>query len=166
MNTAAHSSNRIRFCLEIVEAVRSVWPERSPLFVRVSATDWMKGGWDIDETIELARRLSGLGVDVIDCSSGGMVPHAAIPTAPGYQVPFAERIKRRGRDRDRCRRVDHHTRASQRDHREESSRPGGAGARDAARPVLAASRGARARTADAVASTVPAGSARRHGRRT
>jgi len=86
--------NRIRLCLEIVETVRSVWPEGSPLFVRVSATDWMKGGWDIDETIELARRLSGLGVDVIDCSSGGMVPHAAIPTTPGYQVPFAERIKR------------------------------------------------------------------------
>jgi 2,4-dienoyl-CoA reductase-like NADH-dependent reductase (Old Yellow Enzyme family) len=86
--------NRIRLCLEIVEAVRRVWPERSPLFVRISATDWMKGGWDIDETIELARRLSGLGVDMIDCSSGGTVPHAPIPTTPGYQVPFAERIKR------------------------------------------------------------------------
>jgi 2,4-dienoyl-CoA reductase-like NADH-dependent reductase (Old Yellow Enzyme family) len=86
--------NRIRFCLEIVEAVRSVWPERSPLFVRLSATDWAEGGWDVEQTIELVRRLSGVGVDLIDCSSGGTVPNAAIPTTPGYQVPFAERIKR------------------------------------------------------------------------
>src|SRR5262249_39239806 len=86
--------NRIRFCLEVVEAVRAVWPERSPLFVRLSATDWVEGGWDIEQTVELVRRLSGLGVDLIDCSSGGMVPHATIPTTPGYQVPFAERIKR------------------------------------------------------------------------
>jgi 2,4-dienoyl-CoA reductase-like NADH-dependent reductase (Old Yellow Enzyme family) len=86
--------NRIRFCLEVVEAVRVVWPERSPLFVRLSATDWAEGGWDIEQTVELVRRLSGMGVDLIDCSSGGMVPHATIPTTPGYQVPFAERIKR------------------------------------------------------------------------
>ena len=86
--------NRIRFCLEVVKAVRTVWPERAPLLVRLSATDWADGGWDIEETIELARRLSGLGVDLIDCSSGGMVPHAPIPTTPGYQVPFAERIRR------------------------------------------------------------------------
>ena len=86
--------NRIRLCLEIVEAVRLAWPERSPLFVRVSATDWVEGGWDLSQTIELARRLHGMGVDVIDCSSGGMVPGATIPTTPGYQVPFAEQIKR------------------------------------------------------------------------
>jgi 2,4-dienoyl-CoA reductase-like NADH-dependent reductase (Old Yellow Enzyme family) len=86
--------NRIRFCLEVVEAVRGVWPERSPLFVRLSATDWVEGGWDIEQSVELVRRLSGQGVDLIDCSSGGMVPHATIPTTPGYQVPFAERIKR------------------------------------------------------------------------
>src|SRR5262245_33435403 len=86
--------NRIRFCLEIVEAVRSVWPERSPLFVRLSATDWAEGGWDIEQTVELARRLAGHGVDLIDCSSGGMVPNTPIPATPGYQVPFAERIKR------------------------------------------------------------------------
>ncbi|HEV8233009.1 MAG TPA: oxidoreductase, partial [Gemmatimonadaceae bacterium] len=86
--------NRIRFCLEVIEAVRSAWPERSPLFVRLSATDWVEGGWDIEQTIELARRLSGMGVDVIDCSSGGTVPNATIPTTPGYQVPFAERIRR------------------------------------------------------------------------
>jgi 2,4-dienoyl-CoA reductase-like NADH-dependent reductase (Old Yellow Enzyme family) len=86
--------NRIRLCLEVVEAVRAVWPDGSPLFVRVSATDWAEGGWSVDETVELARRLAGQGVDVLDCSSGGMVPHAQIPTTPGYQVPFAERIRR------------------------------------------------------------------------
>jgi 2,4-dienoyl-CoA reductase-like NADH-dependent reductase (Old Yellow Enzyme family) len=86
--------NRIRFCLEIVESVRSVWPDTAPLFLRVSATDWVDGGWNVEETIELARRVSGIGVDLIDCSSSGMVPHATIPTTPGYQVPFAERIRR------------------------------------------------------------------------
>jgi 2,4-dienoyl-CoA reductase-like NADH-dependent reductase (Old Yellow Enzyme family) len=86
--------NRIRLCLEVVEAVRSAWPERSPLFLRVSVTDWVDGGWDIEQTVELARRLTGMGVDLIDCSSGGMVPDAPVPTTPGYQVPFAERIRR------------------------------------------------------------------------
>jgi 2,4-dienoyl-CoA reductase-like NADH-dependent reductase (Old Yellow Enzyme family) len=65
-----------------------------PLFFRVSATDWVDGGWTIDETVELARRLHGLGVDLIDCSSGGSSPHARIPMGPGYQVPFADRIRR------------------------------------------------------------------------
>jgi 2,4-dienoyl-CoA reductase-like NADH-dependent reductase (Old Yellow Enzyme family) len=86
--------NRVRFCLEIVEAVRAVWPQRLPVFVRVSATDWAPGGWDIEQTVELARRLGGLGVALIDCSSGGMVAHQTIPLGPGYQVPFAERIRR------------------------------------------------------------------------
>jgi 2,4-dienoyl-CoA reductase-like NADH-dependent reductase (Old Yellow Enzyme family) len=86
--------NRIRLCLEIVEAVRHAWPERKPLFVRLSATDWVADGWDIEQSVELARRLSGLGVDLIDCSSGGLVPYQTIPLAPGYQVPFAERIRR------------------------------------------------------------------------
>jgi 2,4-dienoyl-CoA reductase-like NADH-dependent reductase (Old Yellow Enzyme family) len=86
--------NRIRLCLEITDAVRGVWPERLPLFVRLSATDWTEGGWDIEETVELARRLSTRGVDLIDCSSGGNVAHASIPVGPGYQVPFAERVKR------------------------------------------------------------------------
>ena len=69
-------------------------PERCPLFVRISATDWTEGGWDVDQSVELARRLKGLGVDVIDCSSGGNVEKARIPVGPGYQVPFAERIRR------------------------------------------------------------------------
>lgn len=86
--------NRIRLCVEVVTAVRKVWPEDLPLFVRISSTDWTEGGWDVDQSIELARRLVGLGVDLIDCSSGGNVSHAKIPLSPGYQVPFAERIKR------------------------------------------------------------------------
>jgi 2,4-dienoyl-CoA reductase-like NADH-dependent reductase (Old Yellow Enzyme family) len=85
--------NRARLCLEVVRAVRSVWPERLPLFVRLSCTDWKQGGWDVEQSVELARRLRALGVDLIDCSSGGAVPDAVIPVAPGYQVGFAERIR-------------------------------------------------------------------------
>jgi 2,4-dienoyl-CoA reductase-like NADH-dependent reductase (Old Yellow Enzyme family) len=86
--------NRTRLCLEVVDGVRAVWPDRLPVFVRISATDWTDGGWDIDQSVELARRLRDRGVDLIDCSSGGNVSHATIPLAPGYQVPFAERIRR------------------------------------------------------------------------
>ena len=86
--------NRTRIVREVVQAVRRVWPERYPLFVRISSTDWIEGGWTIKESVELARQLKPLGVDVIDCSSGGSSPHAKIPVGPGYQVPFAERIRR------------------------------------------------------------------------
>jgi 2,4-dienoyl-CoA reductase-like NADH-dependent reductase (Old Yellow Enzyme family) len=86
--------NRIRFLLETTRAVRAVWPDRLPLTVRISCTDWVEGGWDIEQSVELARRLKGEGVDLIDCSSGGTVPHAKIPVGAGYQVPFAERIRR------------------------------------------------------------------------
>ncbi len=86
--------NRIRFPREVVRAVREVWPENLPLTVRFSCTDWAEGGWTIDESVELARRLKSEGVDLIDCSSGGAVPDAKIPAAPGYQVPFAARIRR------------------------------------------------------------------------
>jgi 2,4-dienoyl-CoA reductase-like NADH-dependent reductase (Old Yellow Enzyme family) len=86
--------NRIRFLIEIVQEVRAVWPERLPLTVRLSCTDWVDGGWTIDESVELARRLKAEGVDLIDCSSGGSSPAAKVPVAPGYQVPFAERIRR------------------------------------------------------------------------
>jgi 2,4-dienoyl-CoA reductase-like NADH-dependent reductase (Old Yellow Enzyme family) len=86
--------NRLRLCLEVVDAVRSVWPDRLPVFVRISATDWTPGGWDIDQAVELSRRLRDRGVDLVDCSSGGNVPRAEIPVAPGYQVSFAERIRR------------------------------------------------------------------------
>ena len=86
--------NRARLLREIVAAVRDVWPQPRPLFVRVSATDWTEGGWDIDECVELARWLKADGVDLIDTSSGGNVAHAKIPLGPGYQVPFAARIRR------------------------------------------------------------------------
>jgi len=86
--------HRTRLVREVVEAVRRVWPERLPLFVRVSGTDWVDGGWDADQTVELARQVKALGVDLVDCSSGGLVAHAKIPVAPGYHVPFAERVRR------------------------------------------------------------------------
>ena len=86
--------NRTRIVRDVVDAVRAVWPERLPLFVRISATDWMEGGWTIEDSIALAAQLKERGVDLIDCSSGGNVPRAAIPAGPGYQVPFAERIRR------------------------------------------------------------------------
>jgi 2,4-dienoyl-CoA reductase-like NADH-dependent reductase (Old Yellow Enzyme family) len=86
--------NRVRLCLEVVDAVRGEWPERLPMFVRISATDWAPGGWDVDQSVELARRLRDRGVDLVDCSSGGNVAHQQIALGPGYQVPFAERIRR------------------------------------------------------------------------
>jgi 2,4-dienoyl-CoA reductase-like NADH-dependent reductase (Old Yellow Enzyme family) len=86
--------NRVRLCLEVADAVRGVWPDRLPVFIRISSTDWVDGGWDIDQCVELARRLRDRGIDLVDCSSGGAVPDAKIPLAPGYQVEFAERIRR------------------------------------------------------------------------
>ena len=86
--------NRTRLCREIVAAVRSTWPKELPLFVRISSTDWIDGGWNIDESVKLAAQLKPMGVDLIDCSSGGNVPHAKIPVGPGYQVAFAERMRR------------------------------------------------------------------------
>lgn len=85
--------NRTRLLREVVAAVRDGWPERLPLFVRLSATDWVEGGWDLEQSVELAKALSDLGVDLVDCSSGGLVPRAEIPLGPGYQVPFAARIR-------------------------------------------------------------------------
>ncbi|MCE5233024.1 MAG: NADH:flavin oxidoreductase/NADH oxidase [Mizugakiibacter sp.] len=86
--------NRVRLACEVVGAVRAVWPEALPLLVRISATDWVEGGWDIEQSVELARRLKALGADLIDVSSGGLLPRVQIPAAPGYQVPFAARIRR------------------------------------------------------------------------
>ena len=85
--------NRIRLLLEVVEAVQEVWPQSLPLFVRISATDWVKDGWNEKESIELAKILKKKGIDLVDCSSGGLVPHAKIPVQKGYQVKFAEKIK-------------------------------------------------------------------------
>lgn len=89
--------NRTRIVREVVATVRRFWPERLPLFIRISSTDWVEGGWDIEQAVELARSLRPLGVDLLDCSSGGNVADAKIPMGPGYQVPFAERIRRDAR---------------------------------------------------------------------
>ncbi len=86
--------NRIRLLVETVDAIRAAWPADLPLFVRISATDWTEGGWDIEQSVELARVLKQHGVDLVDTSSGGNVSGASIPTGPGYQVPFAEQIRR------------------------------------------------------------------------
>jgi 2,4-dienoyl-CoA reductase-like NADH-dependent reductase (Old Yellow Enzyme family) len=86
--------NRARLTIDVADAVRRVWPDTLPVCVRISATDWVEGGWDVDQSVELARRLRAAGVDLIDCSSGGAVKQARIPVGPGYQVPFAERIRR------------------------------------------------------------------------
>jgi 2,4-dienoyl-CoA reductase-like NADH-dependent reductase (Old Yellow Enzyme family) len=85
---------RTRLLIEIIDAVNTVWPKNYPLFVRISATDWAEGGWTIEDSVQLAQLLKSKGVDLIDCSSGGLVPHVKIPVAPGYQVLFAERIKK------------------------------------------------------------------------
>jgi 2,4-dienoyl-CoA reductase-like NADH-dependent reductase (Old Yellow Enzyme family) len=85
--------NRMRLLLRVAERLRALMPSELPLFVRISGTDWAEGGWDIEQSVELARRLKALGVDLIDVSSGGLVPHARIPVGKGYQVPLARRIK-------------------------------------------------------------------------
>ena len=87
--------NRMRLALEVARAVRAAWPEERPLLVRISASDWVEGGWDLEQSIALCRGLAQAGVDLVDCSSGGSVPHAKIQPGPGYQVPFAEAIRHR-----------------------------------------------------------------------
>jgi 2,4-dienoyl-CoA reductase-like NADH-dependent reductase (Old Yellow Enzyme family) len=86
--------NRTRIGREIVSAVRKEWPDNLPLFIRISATDWKEGGWDLDQSVELAKRLKTLGVDLVDCSSAGLAVDQKIIAGPGFQVPFAERIRR------------------------------------------------------------------------
>lgn len=85
--------NRIRLLLEIISAVRSIWPAKYPLFVRISATDWTEGGWTIEDSIALAEIMKSREVDLVDCSSGGIIPGVKIPIVPGYQVPLANRIR-------------------------------------------------------------------------
>jgi len=85
--------NRSRLVREVISAVREVWPSHLPLWLRVSATDWVDGGWDVAQSVQLARDAKLLGVDLIDVSSGGLVPHVKIPLRPGYQVPFAAQIR-------------------------------------------------------------------------
>ena len=86
--------NRIKFLIEIIEAIQKVWPLTAPLFVRISASDWVEAGWTIDDSVKLSSILKIRGIDLIDASSGGSVPYAKIPAAPGYQVPFAAAIKK------------------------------------------------------------------------
>lgn len=86
-------NHRTRMLREVVSAIRERWPERYPLFARLSVTDWVEGGWDSEQSIELSRQLQPLGVDLIDCSSGGAVPGVLIPIGPGYQTGFAGRIR-------------------------------------------------------------------------
>ena len=93
-NYGGSFENRIRLLLEILKAVQTEWPQNLPLFVRISATDWVEGGWNINDAVKLSSILKTEGVDLIDCSSGGLVPYAKIPWRPGYQVTFAERIKK------------------------------------------------------------------------
>jgi 2,4-dienoyl-CoA reductase-like NADH-dependent reductase (Old Yellow Enzyme family) len=86
-------TGRSRFLVEVVDAVREVWPAEHPLFVRFSATDWAEGGWTVEETTQLTKQLGGHGVDLVDISSGGLVPGAVISSGPGYQVPFARHVR-------------------------------------------------------------------------
>lgn len=88
--------NRTRLLRQVIDSVKSVWPEENPLFVRISATDWTEGGWSLEESVKLAYILKNMGVDLIDCSSGGNVYNAKIPVAPGYQVQFSEAIRKTG----------------------------------------------------------------------
>jgi 2,4-dienoyl-CoA reductase-like NADH-dependent reductase (Old Yellow Enzyme family) len=86
--------NRMRLPLEVAKTVREMWPSELPVFIRISATDWIEGGWDLPQSIEFSRELKKIGIDLVDCSSGGVAPGAKIPMAPGYQVKFAEEVKR------------------------------------------------------------------------
>ena len=88
--------NRSRFLRETIEAVREVWLDKLPLFLRISATDWVEGGWTPDDSVALAKMVRPLGVDLIDCSSGGIAPGVKIPLSPGYQVPFARKVRNEG----------------------------------------------------------------------
>ena len=85
--------NRLRFPLRVARRVREIWPQELPVLVRISATDWVSGGWDLVQSLELCRRLKELGIDMIDCSSAGLVPDAVIPAGPGFQTPFSARIR-------------------------------------------------------------------------
>jgi 2,4-dienoyl-CoA reductase-like NADH-dependent reductase (Old Yellow Enzyme family) len=85
--------NRMRFPLQVARRVRAVWPQELPVLVRISATDWVEGGWDLTQSVELCRQLKELGIDLIDCSSAGLVPDAIIPAGPGFQVPLSAKIR-------------------------------------------------------------------------
>ena len=127
---------RMRFPLEVVEAVRAAWPADRPLFVRVSAVDGSADGMTLEDTVAFARELAARGVDAVHTSGGGLGGGWAHPIGYGYQVPFAERIRDRGRRPDDGRRADHRGQAGRGGHRPRPGRPGGAGPRGAGRPEL------------------------------
>ena len=135
-------ANRVRFPLEVFDAVRAVFPQHLPVGVRVSATDWLddQPSWDLAQTIELAQLLKARGCDWIDVSSGGISPQQKIVLGPGYQVPFARARARRDRPADRRRRLDHRAAAGRGHRRRRQCRHGGAGARHAVRPALGMAR--------------------------
>ena len=137
--------NRMRFPLEVFDAVRAAVPDDKPVGVRVSATDWVEGGWDLDQTIAFALELKKRGVDWIDASSGGVSPLQKIALGPGYQVPFAQAVKQATGLTDHRRRHDHRGQAGRRHRRFRQGRHGGAGARHALRPALALARRRRTR---------------------
>ena len=135
--------NRMRFLLEVVDAVRLVWPEEFPLFVRISASDWTEGGLTVSESVQIARALKAHGVDLIDASSGGNVATAQIPLAPGYQVPFAERIRQEAEIATGAVGLITEARQANAIIGQEQADLIFAGAGTAARPLLAFARGAR-----------------------
>ena len=94
MNMEETLKNRMKLPIEAAKAVRETWPSDFPVFVRISSTDWLEGGWDLSQSIVLATELKKIGIDLVDCSSGGVAPGAKIPIAPGYQVKFADEIKK------------------------------------------------------------------------
>ena len=147
--------NRTRLAREIVSAIRKLMPERLPLFIRISATDWKEGGWDIEQSVELAKSLAPLGVDLVDCSSAGLALDQKIVLVPGYQVPFSERI-RRDAGVDRHSRIDRNERASGGNFSEQQGRSGFHGPGILARSLLAASCRARNEACDKLAGAIPA----------
>jgi len=93
-NYGGSFENRVRLLVEVVDAIKTVWPDNLPLFVRISATEWKEGGWDIQQSVQLSKLLKGLGVDLIDCSSGGNIGNVKIPLVAGYQVPLSAQVKK------------------------------------------------------------------------
>ena len=133
--------NRMRFPLEVFDAVREAFPAERPVSVRVSGTDWAPGGWDIEQTVAFAQALEARGCAAIHVSSGGLTPAQKIPVGPGYQVPLARAVKQATSTAGRRRRPDHRVRAGRGDRRHRRRRPDRAGAGDPLRPALAVARG-------------------------
>lgn len=137
-STADRSTNRVRMLVEVVDAIRSVVPDTMPVLVRVSATDWAAGGWDLDQTVELAKILKAHGVDLIDVSTGGLIPDVTIPVKPDYQVPFAEQVRSRAGIPTTAVGAHHQAEAGEEDSEVGRRRRRGNRPRCTARPVLAA----------------------------